>query len=91
MQKAFGIMARRVNQRMEELKAASNIEVMKTIPAANCHELKGNRQGEFAVNITGNFRLIFKPDINPVPRKADMNIDSIKVTDIKILGTEDYH
>lgn len=89
--KAFGTMAKKVNQRMMELRAASNLEVMKTIPAANCHELKGDRQGEFAVDISGNFRLIFKPDHNPVPRKEDKSIDCIKVTDIQILDIGDYH
>ena len=91
MQKAFGTMAKKVNQRMMELKSSPNLEVMKTIPAANCHALKGDRQGEFAVDISGNFRLIFEPDHNPVPLKDDKSIDCIQVTDIQILGTEDYH
>jgi proteic killer suppression protein len=84
-------MAKKVNQRMMELRAAANLQVMKTIPAANCHELKGDRQGEFAVDISGNFRLIFEPDHSPVPRKADRSIDCIKVTDIMISDTRDYH
>ena len=91
MQKAFGTMAKKVNQRMMELKASPNLVVMKTIPAANCHELKGDRQGEFAVDISGNFRIIFEPDHNPVPQRDDKSIDCIKVTDIQILGTGDYH
>jgi plasmid maintenance system killer protein len=91
MQKAFGAMAKKVSQRMSELKAAPNLEVMKTIPGANCHQLKGDRQGEFAVDISGNFRLIFEPYHNPVPRKDDKSIDCIKITDILILGTKDYH
>lgn len=91
IQKAFGTMAKKVNQRMMELRAASNLEVMKTIPAANCHELKGDRQGEFAVDISSNFRLIFKPDHRPVPRKEDKSIDCIKVTDVQILDIGDYH
>lgn len=91
MQKAFGTMAKKVNQRMMELKSSPNLEVMKTIPAANCHELTGDRKGEFAVDISRNFRLIFEPDHNPVPLKDDKSIDCIKVTDIQILGTEDYH
>jgi proteic killer suppression protein len=91
MQKAFGTMAKKVNQRMKELRASSNLEVMKTIPAANCHELKGDRQGEFAVNISGNYRIIFEPDHDPLPLKEDNSIDCIRIIDIRILGTEDYH
>lgn len=91
MQKAFGTMAKKVNQRMQELISSQNLEILKTVPAANCHELKGDRKGEFSVNISGNFRIIFKPDHHPVPVKDDSSIDCIRITDIKILGTEDYH
>ena len=91
MQKAFGTIAKKISQRISELRAAPNLDVMKTIPAANCHELKGDRQGEFAVKISGNFRLIFIPDHNPVPMKDDKSIDCIKITDIQILEIGDYH
>lgn len=91
MQKAFGIMAKKVNQRMKELSASNNLEILKTIPAANCHELKGERKGEFAVDISGNYRIIFEPDHNPIPIKDDKSIDCVRITDIKILATEDYH
>ncbi len=91
MHKAFGTMAKKVNQRMQELISSQNLEILKCIPAANCHELKGDRKGEFAVDISGNYRIIFELDHNPVPVKEDNSIDSIRITDIKILGTEDYH
>lgn len=91
MQKAFGTMAKKVNQRMQELISSQNVEILKTIPAANCHELKGGRKGEFAVDISANYRIIFEPDHSPFPVKDDNSIDCIRITDIKILGTEDYH
>ena len=76
---------------MKELSASENLEILKTLPAANCHELKGDRKGEFAVDISGNYRIIFIPDHQPLPVKEDSSIDCIKITDIQILGTEDYH
>jgi plasmid maintenance system killer protein len=91
IQKAFGTMAKKVNQRMKEISASANLEVLKSLPAANCHELKGDRKGEFAVDISGNYRIVFVPDHKPVPVKDDSSIDCILITDIKILGTEDYH
>ncbi|MCX6221044.1 MAG: killer suppression protein HigA [Bacteroidia bacterium] len=91
IQKEFGTMAKKVSQRMKELIASDNLEVLKSIPAANCHELKGNRKGEFAVDISGNHRIIFVPDHDPVPVKEDHSLDCIRITDIEILGTEDYH
>jgi len=91
IQKEFGTMAKKVSQRMKELIASENLEVLKSIPAANCHELKGNRKGEFAVDISGNHRIIFVLDHEPVLVKEDHSLDCIRITDIEILRTEDYH
>lgn len=84
-------MAKKVNQRMKELSASPTLAVLMTLPAPNCHELKGKKKGQFAVNISGNYRLIFEPDHDPVPVKDDNSIDCIRITDILVLGTEDYH
>ena len=91
MQKSFGTLAKKVNQRMKEIEASKNLEILKMIPAARCHELKGDRKGEFSLDISGNYRIIFEPDHNPIPVKDDKSIDWIRITDIKILRTEDYH
>lgn len=91
MAKAFGQMARKVDQRVEDLKAAETLEDMRMIPGARCHELKGNRKGELAVDISGNYRLIFEPQHNPIPKKEDGGLDWKGVTAIKILKVEDYH
>jgi hypothetical protein len=45
MLKSFGQMARKVKQRMEDLQGVDNLAIMRTIPAARCHELTGNRKG----------------------------------------------
>lgn len=89
--KTYGVMAKKVNQRIKELSAAPSLLVMKTLPAANCHELHGGRAGELAVDISGNWRIIFEPDHDPVPAKADGGLDWNSVTQIKILKVTDYH
>jgi hypothetical protein len=61
------------------------------LPAARCHELKGNRKGQFAVYCRHPFRLVLVPDQDPVPRTADGGIDPAKVTKIRIMAVEDYH
>ncbi len=91
MKRAFGNMAKKVNQRMEELKSSDNVDLLMSIPAARCHQLSGDKKGSFAVDISNNHRLIFEPNHDPVPRKDDNSIDRIRITDIQILGTEDYH
>lgn len=91
MAAAFGERAKKVNQRIKELKAAPTLSVMSTIPAANCHPLAGNRENQFAVDISANWRMIFEPNHDPLPRNDDGSLDTTKVTSIKILEIADYH
>ncbi|MEQ9247359.1 MAG: system killer suppression protein [Nitratireductor sp.] len=91
IQKAFGGLARAIKLRLAVLRAARTLAEVPRVPPERCHELKGNRSGCFAVNVSRNQRLIFRPDHDPVPRKADMGIDLQMVTAILIEGVEDYH
>lgn len=90
--KNYGTRAKKVKQRLEELKAAANLEILKTIPAAGCHELDGNRKGQFAVQISGNHRIVFIPDQSTIIKKENGQIDFSAITIIEILTIgEDYH
>jgi len=89
--RTYGVMAKKVNQRMKELYAASTLSVIKTIPAANCHKLSGERSSEIAVDISGNWRIVFEPNHNPIPLLADGGWDWNSITQIKILEVTDYH
>ncbi len=91
MVKAFGQMARKIDQRVKDLRAAETLEDMRMIPAARCHELKGNRKGKLAVDISRNYRLIFVPWHDPIPRKDDGGLNWQDVTAIRILEVNDYH
>jgi proteic killer suppression protein len=61
------------------------------LPAVNCHALSGDRKGEWAVTISANHRLIFEIAHEPIPLKGNDSVDAIRVTDIRITGTTDYH
>lgn len=89
--KAFGAMAKKVQMRLDEIAAAPNLGVLMQIPAANCHPLRGNKSGEWAVSISGNYRLIFDINHDPVPKNVNGEIEIIQVTDIRIIETTDYH
>lgn len=89
--KAYGQLARKINQRHEELKAADNLAVMRLFPAACCHELKGNCKGSLAVKVSGNYRLLFQVSHDPIPEKEDGGLDWEAVTAIKIIEIVDYH
>ena len=90
--KHYGANAKKVNQRLEELKSAPTLSELRNIPAAYCHELKQNRKGQFAVSVSGNHRIIFEPDHHPVPVKEDGGWDWTGITAIRIVEIgEDYH
>lgn len=92
IKKEYGTRAKLVNQRKNELESASSLETMKAIPAAYCHELKGNFKGKLAVDISGNHRIIFEPNHHPIPVKKDGGLDWPLVTTIIIIAIgEDYH
>lgn len=91
MVKSFGQLARKVNQRLKELTDADNLAIIRTIQAARCHELTGDRKGELAVVVSGNYRMVFEPNHQPIPNKDDGGLNWEEVTKIQINEIEDYH
>lgn len=89
--KFFGKLARKVNQRIKDLTDADNLAIMRTLPAANCHELKGDHKGELAVDVSENYRIIFEPNHAPIPKKDDGGLNWEEVSKIQINKIEDYH
>ncbi len=85
------VCAKLLRRRLDEFRAADNLEVLRSLPQVRCHELKGNREGTLAVDLDHPYRLIFEPTNNPIPRKSDGGLDWTKVTAIRVLTVEDYH
>lgn len=58
--RAFGDdVARRYIQRINIMKAARSLDELSKMPGLRCHALKGQRAGQYAINLTGFHRLIF--------------------------------
>ena len=92
LKKAFGVLNERaLKARYIVLEKAHNLSMVPTIPPERRHQLKGPRKGQFAVDLVHPHRLVFKVDLDPVPKKDDGGIDTQKVTAIKILDVCDYH
>lgn len=83
--------ARLIRRRLDELKAATILDEIRTLPQTRCHELTGNRSGQLSVDLNHPYRLLFRPCNNPNPLKPDGGLDWTKVTQIEILGVEDTH
>ena len=77
--------------RLNELRRAKNLEAMRGVSQARCHELKGNRAGTLAVDLRHPYRLIFEPMGDPIPRKADGGLNWTEVTIVRVLAVENYH
>jgi proteic killer suppression protein len=83
--------AKKITMRQDFLRAAANLAQVPANPPTRRHELKGDRKGQFAVDLTENYRLVFEPNHDPVPRKGDGGIDLTQITAIMIILVEDYH
>ncbi len=80
--------AKKLITRLADLAAVSCV---KELFAGRPHPLKGDRAGEFAVDLEGGKRLVFKPDNDPIPLNEDGSIDWSKVTAVSIVFIGDYH
>ncbi|MCZ8222792.1 MAG: killer suppression protein [Microcystis sp. LE19-84.1B] len=83
-------MAKKIRQRLDDLKAVIVLEEMRSLPG-RCHELLYNRAGQLSLDLVHPLRLIFEPANIPIPRKADGGIDWKKVTAVVIIGIVDTH
>ena len=92
LQKAYGVrIAKVIMMRMAVLRAARNLALVPTTPPDRRHQLSGDRDEQFAVDLVHPYRLVFEPSHEPLPRKHDGGIDTEKVTMITILDVIDYH
>jgi proteic killer suppression protein len=83
--------ARRLQRRLTEMEGAASLADLRHLPQADCHKLTGDRKGQLAVSLAHPHRLLFVPNHDPVPRKADGGLDWQSVTRVEILGVCDYH
>jgi proteic killer suppression protein len=61
--KAYGLnVARKYIQRVNIIKNALDIDELLLLPGLRCHPLKGERRGQYALKLTGFYRLIFSLD-----------------------------
>lgn len=59
--KKYGVeMAARIRMRIGEIMMADNVEQMIFYRVGRCHMLKGDRDGEYAVDLTHPYRLVFR-------------------------------
>lgn len=88
VKKLGDVVARKLRTRLDDLEAAPTVAAL---AAGRPHPLKGDRAGQFAVDLAGGYRLVFAPDHDPTPTHPDGSTDWARVTIICIEYIGDYH
>ena len=58
--KTFGEqIARKYIERINIIQKSRSLNELMSLPGLRCHALKGTRRGEYAINLSGFYRLIF--------------------------------
>lgn len=87
------VVSKMLKRRLEDLASVRDLADAFTIPGM-LHPLgEGERGNEchYAMHLTANWRLVFRPDHDPVPRTEDGGVDCRQVEAIVILEVIDYH
>ena len=83
--------AKLLQRRLDDLHDAESLAVMRKLPQTRCHELKGDRIGQLAVDLKYPYRLIFEVADDPVPMLPNGGLDWASVRSIRILEVVNYH
>jgi len=79
-----------LKRRIVSLEVAPTLADMQGVPG-RFHELSADRAEQFSLDLRGSYRLIFKPDHEPVPLLDDGGVARTLVTKIVITEVVDYH
>lgn len=71
-------MAEIITQRIVQIMAAENVEMLEKYRIGRCHQLKNNRSGQYAMDLVHPYRMIFE--------KINEEIEIAKIIEIV-----DYH
>ena len=90
MKKGYRERSRALQNRLTTLAVADKLSDVPRGPPDWLEQLKGDRDEQFSVVLTRNWRLIFEIDHDPIPRLGDGGIDLEKVTAIRFIEVVDF-
>ena len=83
--------AKLIMLRLNQLRAANNLEVMRTLPQVRAHELKGGLKEIISLDLNHPYRILIRPNYQEIPRKEDGGLDWNRITKVQVWGVEDTH
>lgn len=88
LKKHFGkARAIRIQSRLDEFDAAKTLAQIPSDPPPRCHQLKGSKNKNFAVDISGNYRIVFEG----YDKNDQLSVNKSDIVTIQIISIEDYH
>ena len=81
---------KKYKMRLGQLRSSKTLEDVRHQPG-RFHELTENRKGQWACNLDHPYRLIFKPQEDPIPTNDNGNYIWIGILGIEIVEIVDYH
>ena len=78
----------KLNQRLSEILACENFDILSKLPNNGFHSLKGDRKGQYALRIEDPMRLIVAPVVGDA-KGYETNFSNIK--ELIIIEIVDYH
>lgn len=88
--KNFGMRAKKISLRLDEIGDARNLAVLLKIPHLQCKQLTHNPGGEWSVNVVSNYWMLFLLDHSPLPIGIDNMVNAEEITSILITGFLTY-
>ncbi len=87
------IRTKKLKRLLTSLEAAPDLSVFAPPMSKphRCHELTANLKGSLSLDLDHPYRLLFKPDHNPLPQREEGGLDWSKVTTIVITKVKDTH
>jgi plasmid maintenance system killer protein len=78
---------------LAQLRAAPNLGIFAPpmSPPYRCHELVGNLKGQLTMDLDHPYRLMFEPNHDSLPQRAEGGLDWKLVTAIEIREIKDTH
>ncbi|HLT53928.1 MAG TPA: type II toxin-antitoxin system RelE/ParE family toxin [Flavobacteriaceae bacterium] len=77
-------------KRLDQLRASKTLEDVRFLPG-RFHELTGDRKGQWSCDLDQPYRLIFRPQENPIPIDCDGKYIWVHILGIEIIEIVDYH
>lgn len=77
-------------KRLTQMSVATTLEDVRYLPG-NYHDLKNNRKGKWACDLDQPYRLIFKPQEDPIPINEDGQYIWSEIKGVEIIEIINYH